>query len=103
MNEDMRREDEGPKVCHAVISSLTDRHEVMIAHDTFEALNLRVIKLEQATQLHVGISELFGVIVLPVADVVEDDVRKSTWLTAQSDGLGQLGVDVPAILRDANR
>lgn len=44
VNEEMRGVDEGPKVSHAVVSSLTDRHEVMITHEAFEALNLRVIK-----------------------------------------------------------
>ena len=48
----------------------------MMAYEAFEALNLRVIKREQATQLHVGSVELLGVIA--VADVVEDDVREST-------------------------
>ena len=37
VNEDMRREDEGRKVCHAVVSSFTARHEVMMAYEAFEA------------------------------------------------------------------
>ena len=42
-----------------------------MANEAFEALNLRGIKRELATQLHVGSIELISVIVFPAADVVD--------------------------------
>ena len=51
---------------------------VMMANEAFEALNLPGIKRELETQLPVGSIKLFSVIILPTADVLEDDVREST-------------------------
>ena len=73
----MRRVDEGAKVLRAIVSSLTDRHEVVPHDEAFESFDLSGIERQSASSLQVGHLELVVVLELAMVDVAEGGVSES--------------------------